>query len=133
MARKKREETEKQPELKVKKPRKAAKRVAAEKAEKKPEVQKQIENVSGSVDELADCVLNNPVLVAQLKALGFESKNPNGMTFREAMICSQIANAVRGDLKAYQEVMKYTKTQKSPLERFVAGVEDLPMEILTGE
>lgn len=92
------------------------------------------ENVSGTVEELANCVLNNPVLVAQLKSLGFESKNPAGMTFKEAMICSQIANAIRGDLKSYQAVMEYSKKEaRMPLKEFVNGGGKIPLSMYDEE
>ena len=87
-------------------------------------------NMSATVDELADCVLNNPALVGQLNALGFKSKNPNGMTFKEAMICSQIANAIKGDLKSYRAVMDYTEKKSTmPLKNFVDGnAQDMPLK-----
>ena len=65
-----------------------------------------IKSVSGSMDDLTDCVVNDPTLVARLNALGFKSKNPNGMTYKEAIMCSQIANAVKGDLKSYKAVVR---------------------------
>ena len=117
---------------KAKKQGKKAKAVEVE-AQIKQEPEKVIESTSGIVDDLTGCIVNNPMLIAQLKALGFKSKNPEGMTFKEAMICSQIANAVRGDLKSYQEVMKYSKASKTPLEQFVDGIGFEAMDILTGE
>ena len=75
---------------------------------------------SNAVSDMMSCTMNNPALVAQLKALGFESKNPDGMTFEEAMICSQISMAVRGDYKAYQTVMGMRENEAvSPLEKFL--------------
>lgn len=89
---------------------------------------------TSSVDDLANCVVANPNLVSQFKALGFKSKNPEGMTFKEAMICSQIASAIKGDLRSYRAVMDYTDKQKNrmPLEEFVMGDMDFPMEDMIG-
>lgn len=73
-----------------------------------------------NVDYLADCVVKNPGLIAQLEQLGFKSKNPEGMTFREAMMCSQISSAVRGDIDAYKAVMNYSGGKKSrPIDRLL--------------
>lgn len=93
---------------------------------------KEAVNKSGNVDDLANCVMINPTLVSQLEALGFKSKNPGGgMTFKEAMICSQIANAVRGDIDAYRAVMDYAGCdKKTPLEKFINDVETGFLEVL---
>ena len=89
---------------------------------------------TSSVDDLANCVVANPNLVSQFKALGFRSKNPEGMTFKEAMICSQIASAIKGDLRSYRAVMDYADKQKEmiPLEDYVQGNSGLAMEDLIG-
>ena len=88
--------------------------------------------VSGGVDDLANCVMVNPGLVSQMEALGFRSKNPEGMTFKEAMICSQIANAVRGDIKAYRAVMDYADVpKKTPLEAFLDGTSGDVLKVLS--
>lgn len=78
------------------------------------------DNKSATVKDLMSCVVNNPPLVSQLKALGFKSKNPEGMTFEEAMIASQISSAIRGDFRSYQIVMENAKNDGlTPLEKFV--------------
>lgn len=78
--------------------------------------------ISGTVDDFMNSVMNNPVLAAQMEALGFKSKNPGGMTFKEVMICSQIANAVKGDTRAYKAIMEHSESDnRLPLERFVDG------------
>lgn len=63
--------------------------------------------------------VNNPVLVNQMKSLGFKPKG-EGMTFEEAMMASQIASAVKGDSQAFNNVMRHSeKGHLSPLERYV--------------
>ena len=86
----------------------------------------------GVVGDLAGCVVKNKALVQQLKQLGFESKNEDGMTFEEAMICSQIASAIKGDLKAYKAIMSSKPIEKggSPLDSFLDGNSDI-LENLT--
>ena len=85
---------------------------------------------SATVNEMAGCVIGNKTLVAQLEAMGFKSKNPGGMTFKEAIIASQIGNAMKGDIQAYRAVMDYAEkdTESSPLIDFVQanfeGIED---------
>ena len=85
---------------------------------------------SGTVNEMANCVVKNKALVHQLEQLGFVSKNPDGMTFKEVMICSQIANAAKGDLDSYRAIMDYKDQDLSgsPLESYLNG-----NTILSGE
>jgi hypothetical protein len=73
-----------------------------------------VDGVSSSMDDLAECVVKDPMLVAKLNALGFKSKNPNGMTYKEAIMCSQIANAVKGDLRSYKAVVEMMRQDKTP-------------------
>ena len=81
------------------------------------------------VDYLADCVVNNPALVRQLEQLGFKSKNPEGMTFREAMMCSQISNAIKGDIKAYRAVMDYAGEKGArPIDRLLQNNRKGPID-----
>ena len=75
------------------------------------------------VNDLADCKMNNAALEKQLKQLGFKSKDPNGMTFQEAMICSLMAGAIKGDTKASREILKYysfDQEDENPLEAFLS-------------
>lgn len=76
---------------------------------------------SASVNEMAECIVKNPSLIKQLEGLGFQTKNPSGMTFKEAIIASQIESAMKGDLQAYRAVMDYAgKDEEScPLLDFV--------------
>lgn len=79
-------------------------------------------SISGSMDDLTDCVVNDPGLVDKLNALGFRSKNPKGMTYKEAIMCSQIANAVKGDLKSYRAVVEMMRPNKTPpLVSYLSG------------
>ena len=118
---------------------------AEETAEKKPAVrrakkkttekvkEKVVASKVSSVDDLMNCVVNNPNLIRQLESLGFKSKNKGGMTYREAMICGQITNAVKGDLKAFRAVMDYAEKQEQmPLEDYVRGSMSLVMEDMIG-
>jgi hypothetical protein len=83
------------------------------------------------VDYLADCVVNNPALIGQLEQLGFKSKNPKGMTFREAMMCSQISNAIRGDIKAYRAVMDYAGEKRMrPIDKLLQNNRKRPIDKL---
>ena len=117
----------------VEEPKKTRK-VAEKKTEKKTK-KKVITPIAeaSTVDDLLDCYVQNLNLVKQLKALGFKPKNAKGMTYREAIICGQITNAVRGDLDAYKAVMADAgKKEKMPLEEFVLGNGTYPMEELMG-
>ena len=88
---------------------------------------------TSTVDDLLDCQVQNPNLVNQLTALGFRSKNPEGMTYREAIIAGQITNAVRGDIDAYKAVMADAgKREMMPLEEYVLGDTRFPMEFMIG-
>jgi hypothetical protein len=110
-------EAEQEPKEKPKKTtvKKADKR-SVKKAEAK--IKNDVAYDPSNVEYLADCVVNNPALINQFEALGFRSQNPDGMTFREAMMCSQIASAVKGDIKAYRAVMDYAEEKRMrPLER----------------
>ena len=76
---------------------------------------------SATVSDMLENVVESPAVVQGLTALGFKSKNPGGMTFKEAIIASQISNAVRGDLQSYRSVMDYAEKgqESSPLLDFV--------------
>ena len=125
-------------------PRKKAAETAEPKKTRKPRAKKTEEKVekrvvpraveTSSVDDLLDCKMQNTSLVNQLKALGFKSKDPEGMTFREAIICGQITQAVKGDLKAYRAVMDYAGKDKTrmPLEDYVLGSMGLVVDELIG-
>lgn len=69
---------------------------------------------STTMNDLADCVVEDQALVARLNAMGFKTKNPKGFTYREAMMCSLIANAVRGDLKSNNAVLEMMQSEKKP-------------------
>ena len=71
--------------------------------------------------DLAKNKMNNPGLVDSLTKLGFKTEDPEGMTFEEAMEASQIASAVRGNLKAYQAITSGKKS-KMPLAEFLEEI-----------
>lgn len=75
---------------------------------------------SKDIRELAEEKVNNPNLHRGLLMNGFRPANGDYFTFDEAMQCSQISSALRGDLDAYNAVMKQMKEKKkSPLEQYL--------------
>ena len=112
---------------------KPKKKAVRKKAEKKAEKKVVTPMETSLVDGLLDCVVQNPKLVSQFNQLGFKSRNPEGMTYREAIVCGQIANAVKGNTRAYIAVMEsVNKEERMPLEEFVLGNGHYPMEDLVG-
>lgn len=70
-------------------------------------------------DYLADCKLHNPELEHKLKQLGFVPKEADAITFREAMACSLISSAVKGDISAYKTLMGNKKDERPPLQAYM--------------
>lgn len=79
----------------------------------------------GNIEDFADCAVTDELLLAKLAALGFQSNNPKGMTYKEAMLCSLIANAAQGNLKAYEAIANTVDKKKDPpLVSFLRGEQD---------
>lgn len=76
---------------------------------------------SGGVSDMLDCVINNQTLVDRLTSMGFQSKNPSGMTYKEAVFAQQVLKASKGDSQAYNSVMGSLNknASASPLDDFI--------------
>lgn len=75
---------------------------------------------NNSVGDMMSCTIINPTLTRQLEAMGFKPQSQGGMTFEEAMICSQISRAISGDQRAYENIMAHSKKKEvMPLEDFI--------------
>lgn len=72
-----------------------------------------------SVRAIADQQVRSSPFVSKMKQLGFSAEG--SMTFEEAMICSQIANAIKGDSKSFTAVMEQLNDRGSenPIEAFL--------------
>ena len=74
-------------------------------------------NTAQKIEDFLGCVVESPVLLSQLSQLGFKTEEP--MTFEDALICSQISSAVRGDVNAYKQITGLRKMSSMPLEDFL--------------
>lgn len=92
----------------------------ARKKQSAPDLSKLFSPHPSTVDDLANCTVVDPALVQEMESAGFRTKNPDGMTYRELMICSQIMNAAKGDVQAFRSLMDHMNgAEDYPLVSFV--------------
>lgn len=74
------------------------------------------------INNLLKCDIQNSAVKAQFLNLGFKFEREDEISFEEAVVCAQITQAMRGDQKSYEQLMKDSKNDGlMPLEEFVRG------------